>query len=111
MSSKYNKLINFLSLLADNTRLDILNLLKEKERPSAEIQEILNKSQSTISQQLKLLRENQLINYRKRNNVNYYYIKNENIFKLLANLQAFIDNIEINELWERSKRDLEDLLL
>ncbi|MHA1804757.1 MAG: ArsR/SmtB family transcription factor [Promethearchaeota archaeon] len=111
MNSQYNKLINLLNLLADNTRLDILNLLKEKERTSAEIQEILNKSQSTISQQLKMLRENQLIDYKKVNNINYYFIKNDDIFKLLAILQAFIDDIEKNELWERSKRDLEDLLL
>lgn len=111
MSSQHDRLINFLNILADNTRLEILEYLQERERNSAVIQERLDRSQSTISQHLKVLRDANLVDSVKRENVNYYFIKNEDIFKLLTVLKTFLDDTQKNMLWNESKRDLEDLLL
>jgi len=55
------ELIEFLRILADQTRLDILDLLRYKEKTSSEIQTALEKSQSTISQHLKALSNKNLI--------------------------------------------------
>ena len=111
MSSQHDRLINFLNILADNTRLEILEFLQERERNSAEIQERLDKSQSTISQHLKVLRDANLVDFVKKENMNYYFIKNQDIFKLLTVLKTFLDDTEKTMLWKESKRDLEDLLL
>ncbi len=111
MSSQNDKLIAFLNILADNTRLDILEELKENEKTSAEIQEKLDKSQSTISQHLKVLRDNNLVDSNRKDNVNFYFIKNSEIFRLLTIVKTFIDDIEKKQLWDSSKRGLEDIIL
>ena len=96
--------VGFLKVLADPTRLDILNLLQKSEKSSLEVQNSLNKSQSTISQHLKILGNANLITSEKKENVNYYRIKNTNIFKLLSNINSFVYEINKEKL-----KDLGDL--
>ena len=55
MSELKKDIIEFMKILADQTRLEILDLLNHENRTSSQIQSTLNKSQSTISQQLKVL--------------------------------------------------------
>jgi len=47
--------INFLKVLADQTRLQILDLLKDHEITQKDIEDNLKLTQSTISQHLKTL--------------------------------------------------------
>lgn len=96
--------VDFLKVLADPTRLDILNLLQKSEKSSIEIQTVLNKSQSTVSQHLKVLGNENIITSEKKENVNYYRIKNQNIFKLLSNINSFVYEINREKL-----KDLGDL--
>ena len=96
--------VDFLKVLADPTRLDILNLLQKSEKSSIEIQTVLNKSQSTVSQHLKVLGKENIITSEKKENVNYYRIKNQNIFKLLSNINSFVYEINRDKL-----KDLGDL--
>ncbi|MBN1216138.1 MAG: winged helix-turn-helix transcriptional regulator [Candidatus Lokiarchaeota archaeon] len=113
-------MIEFLKTLADQTRLEILQILKNGEKSSSEIQEILNKSQSTISQHLKVLINHELIesfqkdtileieNSNKKEkisritkSINYYKIKSADIFELLLKFQSYVINtnkIKINDI-------------
>ena len=68
---------DFLKAISDQTRLDILFLLQKEARTSADLQELLNKSQSTISQHLKILYSNELISYEKKDKENLYSIKDK----------------------------------
>jgi len=61
MSENKTQFIEFLRILADQTRLDILDLLQHEKKTSLQIQKKLNKSQSTISQHLKALTNKNLI--------------------------------------------------
>ena len=97
--------IDFLRVLADQTRLDILNLLQYEKKTSSEIQKTLNKSQSTISQHLKALSNKNLIIFEKINNVRSYKIKNPNIFKLLLEIKSFV--VQINQEKLKNLRDLD----
>ena len=94
MSELKKDIIEFLKVLADQTRLEILDLLNRKNKTSSEIQLALNKSQSTISQHLKVLANKNLIIFEKINNkgksIKYYKIKNEEIFKLLVDIKSFV---------------------
>jgi len=63
MSETKKDFIEFLRVLADQTRLDILDLLRQKKKTSSEIQTVLIKSQSTISQHLKVLTNKNLIHF------------------------------------------------
>ena len=82
--------IEFLKVLADQTRLEILDLLNNEKRTSLQIQSALEKSQSTISQHLKVLTNSNIIKFERKNNVKYYEIKNEEIFNLLIDIKSFV---------------------
>ena len=84
--------IDFLKVLSNPTRLEILDLLKNSEKNSTEIKHILGRSQSTISKHLNMLFENNLIDYEKRDNIKYYKIQNKDIFTLLSNIKSIVRN-------------------
>ncbi len=105
MSENRTEFIEFLKVLADQTRLDMLELLKDEKKTSSEIQKALDKSQSTISQHLKALSNKNLIIFDKINGAKSYYIKNSNIFKLLLEIKSFV--VQINQEKLKNLRDLD----
>ncbi|MFX1447678.1 MAG: ArsR/SmtB family transcription factor [Promethearchaeota archaeon] len=111
MSELKKDIIEFLKVLADQTRLEILDLLNHKKSTSSEIQSTLNKSQSTISQHLKILINKNLINFERINNVKYYKIKNEEIFNLLVAIKSFVAGINKEKLHTMTNEDIIDTLL
>ena len=104
MSELKKEIIEFLKVLADQTRLEILDLLLHEKKTSSEIQSALNKSQSTISQHLKVLTSMNLIIFERMSNIKYYKIKNSEIFKLLVGIKDFATKINQEKL-----KDLRDL--
>lgn len=111
MSEIKTVMIDFIKVLSDQTRLDILELLqKDEEKTSKDIQDALDKSQSTISQQLKILYTSNLVDYRKKENTKYYFIKNEEIFELLVNIKAFVIKINKEKLKDIADIDIIDTL-
>ena len=111
MSEFRNDFIEFLKVLADQTRLEILDLLNNEKRTSSQIQSALNKSQSTVSQHLKVLTSSDIINFERINNVKYYKIKKEEIFKLLTDIKSFVSRINKERLHSMSNEDVMDTLL
>lgn len=82
--------IEFLKILADPVRLEILYFLKKSVRSSSGIQKELKRSQSTISKHLSMLVDARLIEYDKRDNLKYYRIKNTEVFELLKNINSIV---------------------
>ncbi len=124
MSEIRKLIVKFLKIIADQTRLEILQLINNKEKSSSEIQEHLNKSQSTISQHLKILINNGLVDFYQKEvilemenpkkpnkisniskTINYYLVKNKGIFEILSNIQAFV--LETNKEQIKNLRDLD----
>jgi len=103
-------LIEFLKVLADQTRLDILDMLQKKKSTSSEIQVALDKSQSTVSQHLKMLSSLNLISYDKINNVKFYRASNVEIFKLLIDVKKFVANINKEKFMDLRDEDVLDTL-
>lgn len=60
-----NNMTCFYKALADSTRIKIINLLKDNELCVCDISAILNLTKSTVSHQLKYLRELNLIKCKK----------------------------------------------
>lgn len=75
-----------LKALADPTRLKILYLLKDGELCVCEILESMDKSQSTISHHLNILRKEKVISGRKEGKWVYYKLKNPDIIYNLTKL-------------------------
>ena len=111
MSELKKDIIEFLKVLADQTRLEILDLIFRENKTSSEIQIALNKSQSTISQHLKVLANKNLIFFEKINNVKYYKIKNKEIFDLLGEIKVHVTRINKEKLQTISNEDIIDTLL
>ena len=104
MSEFRRGVIEFLKIIGDPTRLDILDLLKGSEKSSLEIKKNLNKSQSTISKHLNMLYDNHLIEYEKKNNIKYYKIKNLNIFNLFNRINSLVA-----EIYKEKFKDIRDV--
>lgn len=110
MSELTEKIADFLRVLGETTRLDILDLLKDGEKSSKEIEEELDKSQSTISQHLKTLIEADLINFEKKGNIKFYLIKNDYVFKILTFVQSFVISLESEKRRKATDLDIYDTL-
>jgi ArsR family transcriptional regulator len=82
--------VEFFKVLADQTRLQILDLLKESEITQKDIEEALGISQSTISQHLKTLISSNLISFERKENKNFYRIKNVDFFNLINDIRYFV---------------------
>ena len=115
MTELTEKVSDFLKVLCDQTRLEILELLKNGEKTSEEIQEALHKTQSTISLQLKKLNDENLISFEKKKeekvSINYYRVKNYYIFKLLSNIQSFVISLQKDKVEKLLELDKYDTLL
>ncbi len=81
---------DFLKALADKSRLDIIKFLRNGEKSSLELQEMLKKGQSTVSQQLKILILANIISFRTEGVKKFYSIKDGKIFQLLSQINAYI---------------------
>lgn len=128
MSEIDQQIIDFLRIIADQTRLDILKLLKDGEKTSTNIRETLNKSHSTISQHLKSLIDNNLVDFekkereiqvKKRKNpgivevtkeIKHYFIKNERVFEVLNNIRSFVDSKNKDKMEEFINKGVKDTL-
>ena len=72
-----NDLAEFFKVFGDATRIRILRLLLQKERSVGELAEALDMTQSAVSHQLRTLRQNDLVKYRKEGKTVYYSLKSD----------------------------------
>lgn len=97
-TDELDSLVEFIKVLAERSRLDIILLLKDNPKTPIELQEALKKSQSTVSQQLKILLQANIINVRQEGVKKTYFIKSPQIYSILDNLTAFIKNSEFSDI-------------
>ena len=76
-----------LKALADETRLQIIQLLKDRERYVGEIADALDISHSSASRHLGLLTTAELLEMRKENNMRFYRLNPNRANTLIAHLQ------------------------
>ena len=96
--------ISFLKVLADQTRLQILDLLKGNEITQKDIEGNLKITQSTISQHLKTLYNSNLIQIEKRDNKKFYSVKDNKIFDLINDIRYYV--VKLNK---ETLSNLEDI--
>lgn len=99
-------LIQMLKALADETRVRILNILKDGELCVCEIETVLNISQSNASRHLTKLTNAKIIDYYKVNKYVYYKV-NEDTIKGFSFINEIIRKHAVN--LEKCKKDLQRL--
>jgi ArsR family transcriptional regulator len=74
-----NDVAEFYKVLADNTRLKIINALNESELCVCDISNLLNMTKSAVSHQLQNLKSQNLISSRKAGKIVYYSLADEHV--------------------------------
>ena len=77
------ELPEFFKIFGDATRIRILQTLLEGERNVGDLADVLEMSQSAVSHQLRVLRQNDLVKYRKEGKTVFYSLDDEHIRMVL----------------------------
>lgn len=75
---------DFFKVFSDKTRLKIVTILLKEELCVCDIATVLNMSQSSISHQLRVLRQNKIVKNRKEGKVVYYSLDDEHINNIVS---------------------------
>ena len=82
--SELYELADLFKVFGDSTRIKILYVLFENEMCVYDIANILNMTQSAISLQLRVLKQNRLVRYRKEGKTVLYTLADEHVFTILS---------------------------
>ncbi len=77
------ELADLFKVFGDSTRLRIMYALSDGELPVMEIAEALKMEQSTISHQLRVLRQNKLVRVRREGKQIYYTLDDDHVKKII----------------------------
>ncbi len=87
------ELAEIFKTIGDPTRIKILYALKERELCVCDLSELLEMSSSAISHQLRVLRNNKLVKFRKEGRSVYYSLDDEHVLCLFGQgLQHVMEN-------------------
>lgn len=84
-------LAELFGILADQTRLNIVMLLLDRELPVGEIAARVGMSLSAVSHQLRLLKSTKLVKYRKEGKNVFYALSDNHIEQILAVAREHIE--------------------
>jgi len=87
------KAAEFFKILADPTRIKILQTLSKREMCVCDIAAVLEMGQSAISHQLRLLRSARLVKYRKEGKMAWYSLDDDHIANMLLQGLDHVDHI------------------
>ena len=82
--SELYDLADLFKVFGDSTRIKILCVLFENEMCVYDIASILNMTQSAISHQLRILKQNRLVKFRKEGKTVLYTLADEHVFTILS---------------------------
>lgn len=91
-NSLQNFKAEFFKALAHPIRIKILEAVRESEKSVSELQVILNLDQSSVSQQLSVLRTKNLLSSRKSGTTVYYSARDPLIYDLLDVARNIFNN-------------------
>ncbi len=77
------EMADFFKIFGDSTRVKILYTLLENELCVGDLVEVLNMTQSAISHQLRVLRQNDLVKFRKEGKAVFYSLDDDHVSVLL----------------------------
>ena len=79
---KVSRLAELFKTLGDPTRIRIMDVLAKSELCVCDLVELLKLSQSAISHQLRVLRSNHLVKYRREGKLVYYSLDDDHVLTL-----------------------------
>ncbi len=92
MDPMYSFKADVFKTLGHPVRLQILDLLRDREQTVSELQQALRIEASSVSQQLAVMRAHQLVTTRKSGTSVYYRIQDPTVLKLLDIARTMFKN-------------------
>ena len=89
----YKKIANLFKALADENRLQIMEILKDGEKCACKLLEALQISQPTLSHHMKILCDAELVSGRKEGKWMYYSLSKAGI----KNAKTYLKELKISE--------------
>ena len=77
-------LAELFNVFGDSTRIKILYVLLESEMCVCDIAQLLNMTQSAISHQLRILKQNRLVKFRREGKTIFYSLLDEHVCSILS---------------------------
>jgi len=90
--AKVHRIAEMFKALSDPTRIRIIEALSIKELCVCDLASLLGMPQSAISHQLRLLRQNSILKYRKEGRVVYYSLDDEHVSEILNSVASHISH-------------------
>jgi len=87
------ELARLFKIFGDNTRIKILNALLTESMCVCDIAALLNMTHSSISHQLKILKNAKIVKYRKEGKVVYYMLDDDHIERIFKKGVEHIEEI------------------
>lgn len=85
-----HEMAEFFKIFGDSTRIRILQALLEGEKNVGDLAEALEMTQSAVSHQLRVLRQNDLVKYRKEGKVVFYSLDDEHVENVMQQGMAHL---------------------
>lgn len=102
---------SMLKALANEKRLEIIHLLRDKEMTVGEIQSMLDLPQANLSQHLMVLREKDIVSTRKKGKEVFYKLNHQNFIKASDLIrEVIIEKNKNSELADYFSIKMKDLL-
>jgi DNA-binding transcriptional ArsR family regulator len=94
---KARRMAEFFGVLSDPNRWRILSALAHEEMRVRDLAEAVEMSESSVSHQLRVLRNMRLVSYRKRGRNVFYCLKDHHIFNLYRDISEHLDETDHTE--------------
>ncbi|VAX21648.1 Cadmium efflux system accessory protein [hydrothermal vent metagenome] len=89
---KTHRIAEIFKALADPTRIRVIEALSIKELCVCDLSNLLGMTQSAISHQLRILRQNAILKYRKEGRIVYYSLDDEHVSGLLSSVSSHVSH-------------------
>lgn len=76
------KLARFFKVFGDSTRVKLIHVLSQNEMCVGTISRVLDMSQSSVSHQLRILRDNRLVKVRREGKLSYYSLDDAHVHSI-----------------------------
>ena len=99
-----------LKALADPSRLKIIEFLMDGEKGPSEIIDELGKSQSTVSQHLKVLVGEEILSVRQEGSKKYYMIRDNQVTNVVIAIINYVSTRNLEKIDDTTSRNISDVL-
>ncbi|MBQ74664.1 MAG: transcriptional regulator [Gammaproteobacteria bacterium] len=89
---KIHRIAEIFKALSDPTRIRVIEALSIRELCVCDLANLLGMTQSAISHQLRILRQNSILKYRKEGRIVYYSLDDEHVSEILDSVASHVSH-------------------